>query len=141
MPFGNTYHEVLLEEFLVTNFFLLVIFGISGSFDLTILSTSGSVFAIEEMFSRFKLIFLSSFIIFFFAILFRLNFTDSKTRVTPEKIIKKVFQKVGKPKNGTRKIKIPRKKVDLLTIIVPLYPENSLISNITEIILFEPPSN
>jgi hypothetical protein len=49
-------------------------------------------------------------------------FTDISTRDIPEIITKADFQELGKPKNGMRKIKIPKKNVLFLFIISILYP-------------------
>ena len=40
-------------------------------------------------------------------------FIDDTINNKPDKATRDVFQKVGRPKNGIRKIKIPRKKVFL----------------------------
>ena len=46
---------------------------------------------------------------------------ESPTRMTPERIMKVVFQNDGKPKNGIRKMKIPRKNVLFLFIMRLLF--------------------
>jgi len=63
---------------------------------------------------------LSFFILLLLAIVFlgRITFTERKTRIKPQITTKAVFQELGKPKKGMRKIKIPRKNVDLRFIMM-----------------------
>ena len=51
----------------------------------------------------------------------RENLTDKVTRPRPDSITNTVFQEVGRPKNGMRKIKIPRNNVLFCFIIEVLY--------------------
>ncbi len=48
-------------------------------------------------------------------------FIDNPISTSPEIITNVVFHEVGKPRNGIRKIKMPRKNVDLCWIMPVLY--------------------
>ena len=60
--------------------------------------------------------------VFFFG---RFIFIESSIRPRPERVMSIIFQDDGSPRNGTRKIKIPRKNVLLRCIMLFIIPELS----------------
>lgn len=56
------------------------------------------------------------------------SLTEKAMRVRPERITRAVFHDEGSPKNGTRKIKMPRKNVLFFCIIKVVYQKIILIS-------------